>query len=301
MKNISASVKDKLLHLARQSGKPFQSLLIQYGFERFLYRLSQSSFKETFILKGGFLLTGMGIPQTRTTRDIDFLGLMNGDPDIVSRSIRQIGELEINDGLVYDFNDLKIEVMAEHSDYPGLRFKFIAYLGKAKMPMQIDVGFGDAIIPAAIEMTFPTLLDMEPPFVRAYSTETIVAEKFEASLDLVILNSRMKDFYDIWMLSRAHSFHGLSLQEAITATCRRRKTALSSKTEVFAKEFAGLAGKQTQWAAFLKKANFSDIPEDFSTIMEKIRTFLHPVINTIEKDARFNKYWPPGGPWQEAL
>lgn len=187
MKNISASVKDKLLHLARQSGKPFQFLLIQYGFERFLYRLSQSSFKETFILKGGLLLTGMGIPQTRTTRDIDFLGL------------------------------------------------------------------------------------------------------------------RMKDFYDIWMLSRAHSFHGLSLQEAITATCRRRKTALSSKTEVFAKEFAGLAGKQTQWAAFLKKANFSDIPEDFSTIMEKIRTFLHPVINTIEKDARFNKYWPPGGPWQEAL
>ncbi len=299
MKNISASVKERLLHMARQSGKPFHSLLIQYGLERFLYRLSQSSFKERFILKGGFLLVGMGIPQSRTTRDVDFLGLMNGDPDVVSRAIRQIGELAINDGLVYEFNNLNIEVMSERSDYPGLRFKFTAYLGKARMPMQIDVGFGDAVIPAAIEMTFPTLLDMEPPVVRAYSTETIVAEKFEASLDLATLNSRMKDFYDIWMLSRTYCFQGLSLQEAITATCRRRKTAITSKTEIFAKEFANLAGKQTEWAAFLKKAHFSDILEDFSVIMEKIGTFLHPVINAIEKDARFDKSWPPGGPWKE--
>ena len=287
--------------MARQSGKPFQSLLIQYGLERFLYRLSQSSFKERFILKGGFLLVGMGIPQSRTTRDVDFLGLMNGDLDVVSMAIRQIGGLAINDGLVYEFNNLNSEVISDRFDYPGLRLKFTACLGKARMPMQIDVGFGDAVIPAAIEMTFPTLLDMEPPVVRAYSTETIVAEKFEASLYLATLNSRMKDFYDIWMLSRAYCFQGLSLQEAITATCRRRKTALSSKTEIFAKEFANLAGKQTQWAAFLKKSHFSDISENFSAIMEKLRTFLHPVIKAIEKDARFEKSWPPGGPWQEVL
>lgn len=243
----------------------------------------------------------MGIPQSRMTRDVDFLGLMNGVPGVVSRAIRQIGGLAINDGLVYEFNNLTIEVMSERSDYPGLRLKFTAYLGKARMPMQIDVGFGDAVIPAAIEMTSPTLLDMEPPVVRAYSTETIVAEKFETSLDLATLNSRMKDFYDIWMLSRAYCFQGLSLQEAITATCRRKKTALTSKTEIFAKEFANLAGKQTQWAAFLKKSHFSDISEDFSAIMEKIRIFLHPVINAIEKDARFDKSWPPGGPWQELL
>jgi len=226
MKNISASVKERLLHMARQSGKPFHSLLIQYGLERFLYRLSQSSFKERFILKGGFLLVGMGIPQSRTTRDVDFLGLMNGDPDVVSRAIRQIGELAINDGLVYEFNNLNIEVMSERSDYPGLRFKFTAYLGKARMPMQIDVGFGDAVIPAAIEMTFPTLLDMEPPVVRAYSTETIVAEKFEASLDLATLNSRMKDFYDLWSMMRQFDFEGGALVQAVRKTFEHRKTML---------------------------------------------------------------------------
>jgi len=301
MKNVSASVKDRLLHMARQNGKPFQALLIQYGLERFLYRLSQSPYKERFILKGGFLLVGMGIPQSRTTKDIDFLGLMNGDLDDVSRAMRQIGELSFDDGLVYEFNNLNIEVMSELSDYPALRLKFTACLGKARMPVQIDVGFGDAVIPTAIEMNFPTLLDMEPPVVRAYSAETIVAEKFEASLDLATLNSRMKDFYDIWMLSRTYCFQGLSLQEAITATCHRRKTALSSKAEIFTKEFANLVEKQTQWAAFLRKSHFSNISEDFSVIIEGIRVFLHPVINATEQKARFDNSWPPGGPWQEAL
>lgn len=120
-------------------------------------------------------------------------------------------------------------------------------------------------------------------------------------MDLATLNSRMKDFYDIWMLSRTYCFQGLSLQEAITATCRRRKTALTSKAEIFTKEFGNLAGKQTQWATFLRKSYFSDISEDFSAIMEEIRAFLHPVINAIEKDARFDKYWPLGGPWQKEI
>lgn len=301
VKNMAASVKDKLLQMARQSGKPFQSLLIQYGLERFLYRLSQSSFKEEFILKGGLLLVGMGFPLARTTRDIDFLGLMKQDADSVSAAIQQIGKLVLNDGIVYEFNDLNIEVMSADSEYPGMRLMFTASLGKAIFPMQIDVGFGDAIIPAAKEMTFPTLLDMEPPVVKAYSIETIVAEKFEAALDLADLNSRMKDFYDMWILSQTYSFQGIALQESIMATCQRRKTALNSNAEVFTKEFADHSDKRAQWISFLRKNKMLDISEDFSAIMEEIRTFLQPIANAIEKGVRFEKAWPPKGAWQKTI
>ena len=298
VKNIAASVKNRLLAAARQSGKPFQTCLTHYGLERFLFRLSQSPLKEKFILKGGLLLVGMGLPMARTTRDIDFLGLVPSDIDAVGALIREIGNVALDDGLVYEFNDLNIETMAEDAEYPGIRLKFDAWLGKARIPMQIDVGFGDAVVPDAREMTFPTLLDMEPPVVRAYSIETIVAEKFEASLDLAELNSRMKDFYDIWMLSRAYPFHGPTLQDAVMATCQRRATPLTSRALIFSKEFAAGADKQTQWTTFLRKAQLPGISDDFPTIMEGIGEFLRPVAEASENQRRFEKEWLPGGPWR---
>jgi len=297
VKNITASVRNRLLSMARQSGKPFQSLLTHYGLERFLFRLSRSPLKEKFILKGGLLLVGMGLPLARTTRDIDFLGLMPGDIDSVGGFIREIGSVALNDGLVYEFDDLSIESMSD-AEYPGIRLKFNAWLGKARIPMQVDVGFGDVMVPAAREMTFPTLLDMEPPVVKAYSVETIVAEKFEAALDLADLNSRMKDFYDIWMICREYPFHGVTLQEAITATCQRRATPLYSQAQIFSKEFAARSDKRTQWTTFLRKAQIPDISDDFSIIMEGIRTFLYPISEASEKRKRFEKEWPAGGPWQ---
>ena len=298
VKNIAVSVKNRLLSAARQSGKPFQSLLTHYGLERFLFRLSRSRLKEKFILKGGLLLVGMGLPMARTTRDIDFLGLIPADIDAVGASIREIGNVPLDDGLIYEFNDLSIEAMTEDAEYPGIRFKFDAWLGKARIPMQIDVGFGDAVIPDAREMTFPTLLDMEPPVVMAYSIETIVAEKFEASLDLAELNSRMKDFYDIWMLSRAYPFHGPTLQDAVMATCQRRATPLSSRSLIFFKEFSASADKRAQWTAFLRKAQIPGISEDFPVIMEGIGEFLHPLAEASENQWRFEKEWLPGGPWR---
>lgn len=298
VKNMAASVKNRLLAAARKSGKPFQSLLIHYGLERFLFRLSRSPLKETFILKGGFLLVGMGLPLARTTRDIDFLGLGPGDIDAVGASIREICKVAIDDGLIYEFDHLSIESMAEDAEYPGIRLKFDAWLGKARIPMQIDIGFGDAVVPDALEMTFPTLLDMEPPIVKAYSIETIVAEKFEASLDLAELNSRMKDFYDIWILSRKYPFHGSILQDAIMATCQRRSTPLSSQTLIFSKEFADRSGKHVQWKTFLQKTQIPGISEDFPMIMESIRKFLHPIAEASENQGRFEKEWLPGGPWR---
>jgi len=300
VKNVSASVKNRILSMARLSGKPFQSLLTHYGLERFLFRMSRSPLKEKFVLKGGLLLMGMGLPMARTTRDIDFLGLGSKDTEAVGASIREIGSMTIEDGLVYEFDHMSIEAMAEDTEYPGIRLKFDAWLGKAKIPMQIDVGFGDIVIPEAREMTFPTLLDMEPPVVKAYGIETIIAEKFEASLDLVELNSRMKDFYDIWMLSRTYPFQGATLQEAVIATCRRRSTPLISQAPVFSREFAERTDKQAQWKTFRKKNQLPDVPENFSTVMKDFGEFLRPVAEASENRRRFDENWLPGGPWQPA-
>jgi predicted nucleotidyltransferase component of viral defense system len=284
--------------MARQGGKPFQSLLVHYGLERFLFRLSRSPLKEKFILKGGLLLMGMGFPMARTTRDIDFLGLIPEDIDAVCASFREIGNMALDDGLIYEFDNMSIETLAEDAEYPGIRFKFDTWVGKTRIPMQIDVGFGDAVVPDAREMTFPAMLDMEPPIVMVYSIETIVAEKFEASLDLAKLNSRMKDFYDIWMLSHAYPFHGSTLQDAVTATCQRRATPLSSNALIFSIEFAASANKQAQWSAFLRKAQIPGISEDFPMIMEEIGEFLYPVVEAYENQRRFEKEWLPGGPWE---
>jgi predicted nucleotidyltransferase component of viral defense system len=297
-KNVAASVRSRLLNIARQSGKPFEEVLVLYGLERFLFRLSRSAHKGNFILKGGLLLIGLGFPQARPTKDIDFLGTIPGNMDAVSLAIQEIGRIEVDDGLVYDFSHMSYEVMSPHLEYPGARLKFIAQLGQASIPIQIDIGFGDEVVPAPKEMEFPTLLDMEPPVVNGYSLETIIAEKFEAALDLADLNSRMKDFYDIWALSQKFSFDGQLLQEAIAATCIRRKTIIRSDAEIFSKDFADRPEKRAQWIAFINKGIIGDAPEDFVTVMSYIRTFLFPIAQASENGAVFEGAWPQGGPWK---
>jgi len=166
-KNIATSVRARLLNIARRIDKPFEELLVLYGLERFLFRLSQSVHKDNFILKGGLLLIGMGVPQARPTKDIDFLGLISSNIEVVSKTIQEIGNIDIEDGMVYDFSKLTNEPMSPNSDYPGIRFKFFGRLGQTRIPMQIDIGFGDRIVPAPKEMSFPPLLDMEPPVIRS--------------------------------------------------------------------------------------------------------------------------------------
>jgi predicted nucleotidyltransferase component of viral defense system len=297
LKNLAKSVRARLLNIARQTDKPFEELLVLYGLERFLFRLSQSVHKDNFILKGGLLLIGMGVPQARPTRDIDFLGLISGNIEAVSRTVQEIGSIDIEDGMVYDFSQLTNEPMSPNSDYPGIRFKFLGRLGRTRIPMQVDIGFGDRVVPAAKEMSFRTLLDMEPPVIRSYAVETIIAEKFEAALDLGDLNSRMKDFFDIWVLSQKYRFGGQSLQEAIVATCRRRKTPINSKAEIFSREFVNRFNKQIQWSAFLRKGPMGEVPEEFSIIMEGIRDFLLPITLATENENSFESEWPSGGPW----
>jgi predicted nucleotidyltransferase component of viral defense system len=273
-------------------------VLIQYALERFLFRLSKSSYKEDLLLKGGLLLMGRGLPQARPTRDIDFLGLMPNDVNAVSGTIRTIGETVFQDGMVYDFSRMTHEILTPESDYRGVRLKFSGWLGKARVPMQIDIGFGDKVVPDPTEMVFPTLLDTEPPIILGYTPETVLAEKFEAALDLADLNSRMKDFYDVWFLCQTCAFEGRILQEAVIATCKRRRTEIRSDAEMFSDAFAAGAGKKRQWAAFLGKGPITGAPEDFSLLMNAIREFLHPIAQASEADQSFEPKWSPGGPWK---
>ncbi|MCF8069143.1 MAG: nucleotidyl transferase AbiEii/AbiGii toxin family protein [Desulfobacterales bacterium] len=298
VKNVAASVKNRLLNIARQNHKPFEEVLVLYGLERFLYRLSISPYKEKFVLKGGLLLIGFGFPQARPTKDIDFLGLMNLDIGTASEYIQKIANIDIDDGLQFDLSNLAHEEMTPTSEYPGFRFKFSSQLGQARIPIQIDIGFGDSMVPDPNEMEFPTILEMDPPIILSYSPETIIAEKFEAALDLADINSRMKDFYDIWVLSQSHVFDGQTLKEAIFATCKCRNTPLHPNAEVFSDEFFKKQDKQKQWSAFIKKGPFSNAPKAFSILMEDIKAFLLPI--ALKKyDDQFNKSWPSTGPWQD--
>jgi len=298
IKNMAASVKARLLNLAHGTGKPYDEVLVQYALERFLFRLSKSPNKQHFLLKGGLLLLAKGLPQARPTRDIDLLARMPHDPDAVSQIIRTIGETVFPDGMVYDFSGMTYEALAPESDYPGMRLKFSAWLGKARIPMQIDIGFGDRIVPDPVEMVFPALLDAEPPVIFGYTPETVIAEKFEAALDLADLNSRMKDFYDIWFLSQTCPFDGRVLQEAIVATCKRRRTGIRSEAEMFSDAFASRPEKKRQWSAFLGKGPLTGAPEDLGLLLNALRGFLLPMVQAYEENQRFYLKWSPGGPWK---
>jgi hypothetical protein len=298
IKDMAASVRAKLLDLARKTGKPYNEVLIQYALERFLFRLSRSPFRGQFLLKGGLLLMGRGLPQARPTRDIDFLNLVPIDFGEVGPIIQAIGEITSADGLTYNFSQMAQETLAPEAEYPGVRLKFQCRLGKAVVPMQIDIGFGDRVVPNPTEVVFPTLLDMEPPVVMGYAPETVIAEKFEAALDLADLNSRMKDYYDIWFLSQTSAFEGRILQEAIMATCNRRRTEIRSDAVMFTEDFVERPDKKSQWSAFLGKSPTNSAPKDFSKIIGNIRTFLRPVAQACQEKRRFESTWIAGGPWQ---
>jgi predicted nucleotidyltransferase component of viral defense system len=157
------------------------------------------------------------------------------------------------------------------------------------------------VVPEAKEMDFPTLLDMDPPKVSAYSIESVVAEKFQAGLDLADLNSRMKDFYDIWVLSQRYSFDGLVLQNAIMATCARRNTSIQAGARLFTQQFSDRPEKQRQWQAFVKKGSFEEVPEGFSQLMTEVRSFLLPIAESCENNVSLDLAWQPGGPWSGGL
>lgn len=295
--NVAASVRQRLLNRARADKRPFNELLQYYAMERFLYRLSKSFFSDRFILKGALLLRAWDAPEFRPTMDIDMLGkTSNEEADILSL-IRNILIVPVEeDGLVFDSGSLQSEQITEDADYEGIRVRFRGALDSARIVMQIDIGFGDIVYPAPEEAVLPTMLEFPAPKLLCYSRESAIAEKFEAMIKLGFLNSRMKDFYDIWLLSRQFDFTGRDLAEAIRLTFEQRKTAFPVRIESFSEDFVN--EKQVQWAAFHKKLDQEHIPSDLREIVLHLDGFLAPVISILTTGSTFNHNWLAPGPWQ---
>ena len=292
-KNIGASVRQRLLNKARETGRPFSELLQYFAMERFLYRLSKSKYADKFVLKGALMLTAWNAPLLRPTMDIDLLGQIGNDIGAMAAIIREIcaGRVEPDDGLVFDAATVQGEHIAEAAEYEGVRIRFRATLDAARIQMQIDVGFGDIVVPAAMLTTYPTILDLTAPRLLAYSKETAVAEKFEAMVKLGELNSRMKDFFDIWLLSRSFDFGGPTICEAIEKTFKRRGTVLPDGEPVaLTAEFSGNPEKRTQWAGFIRRTKLRDVPA-LTTIVDDLREFLLPPMCAISSNEHFDLRW----------
>ena len=295
-KNIPASVRQRLLNRARNDRRPFNELLQYYAMERFLYRLSQSVHVDSFILKGALMLKVWRSPEIRSTMDIDMLGkTSNKKADIIAQILDILAVDVQADGLAFYPDSVQAERITEDADYKGIRIRFIGALDTAKINMQIDIGFGDAVYPRPEKLELPAMLNFPAPRLLCYSRESSIAEKLEAMVTLGMLNSRMKDFYDIWLLSRQFDFDGTRLSEAIRLTFERRGTALPEKIEAFTKVF--MDAKQAQWTAFWRRLQQHHLPASFNEVTTAVSGFLAPIIVAIASGKPNPASWTAPGPW----
>jgi hypothetical protein len=299
LRNIAASVHQRLLNKSKESVRPFNELFQYYAIERFLYRLSRSSYAEKFILKGALMLMVWKIPAFRSTMDIDMLGKMKNSTDAIIAMVRDVCLQDVEpDGIVFDPNSVRGQIITEEADYEGVRVHFRGSLDNARITIQLDVGFGDVVIPSPEMMTFPTILDMPAPQIRGYSKESTIAEKFEAMVRRGIMNSRMKDFWDIRLLSRQFDFDGKTLAAAIAETFAARHTAIPPDPVAFSEAFIQDKTKQTQWKAFLRKNRMVGDPNNFEEAVASVSLFLKPVLEGLVNDRPVPATWKAPGPWQ---
>lgn len=296
--NLAASVQARLQNRAHATKRPFAELLQYFAMERFLYRLSTTPHRARFVLKGALMLHVWDAPLARATKDLDFLGRLDNSLENLERVIREVCTAEVEpDGLVFDSATVKTERIKEDADYEGVRARFVGLLGKARVTMQIDVGFGDVVTPGAQDITYPALLDFPAPTIAGYPRETVVAEKFQAMVYLRTVNSRMKDFYDVWLLAKQFAFDGALLAKAIEATFANRETAIDVTPIAFSPEFTEQASTRAQWTAFRNKLPNTECPETLAEIVSFLSEFLGPIARACDGGQRFVRHWPAGGPW----
>lgn len=291
IKDVAASVHQRLLNKAHSEVRPFQELLQYFAMERFLYRLSVSEHRSKFILKGALSLVAVKAPRTRPTRDIDMKGEMSNDVDDVVAVVKKVCVVEVvSDGIDFEVDTVTGNIIDDHDEYSGIRVRFKGYLGNAEIPMQLDIGFGDSIVAEPTEIDYPVLLDFPRFKLRTYPLESTIAEKFEAMVSLGEVNSRMKDFYDIWYLSQNFDFEGRMLQLSIQSTFTTRSTNLPKKLDTFLARLKN-PDKTKQWTAFIKRTDIADCPNEFSDVLTIISDFLLPVISHIVTGIQLHTKW----------
>jgi len=292
-RNVGASVRARLLNRARVERADFQLLLTRYVLERLLYRLSVSPYRDQFVLKGAMLFTVWVDDPFRPTRDLDLLGFGDNSPEAVASAFRAICSQPVeDDGVVFDIGRLEAAPIREDVEYGGVRVRTRATVAAAQLPVQIDIGFGDAVTPGPVEIDYPSLLDAPVARLRAYPLETVVAEKFEALVRLGIANSRLKDFYDLWLISRTFSFEHSALAEAVRRTFARREMPLpvaepTGLTKAYADAWA------LQWRAFLGRERMAAVPSSLDTIVLDLARFLLPLTAARDDVSR----WTPETGW----
>jgi hypothetical protein len=301
--NISHSIYQRLLNHAKENGEGFNLLLSRYGIERLLYRLGISSYADKFILKGASLFLVWKGRNCRVTRDADLLGYGQPDAERIAAIFRELCQIadENVDGVHFMPDTISTVTIREDQEYDGIRLTMIGMLFKARIPLQVDIGFGDAVTPPPEKIKFPTVLDAPAPILLAYPIYTMVAEKFEAMVRLGIANSRMKDFYDIWLLSKMFEFDGRILCDAIKNTFMRRVTKIPEDTpSAFTETFKNDANKQLQWRAFMRKSKPDTVEEDLSAIIDDITELIIPVLVALREDRILESVWGKDGSWRAA-
>jgi len=300
-RNLAASVRHRLTELARKQREDFQQVLTRYAIERVLYRLGRSPYRDKFVLKGAMLFRLWTDQLRRPTRDLDLLGMGDHSALQLVKVFKDVCALAVeDDGLVFDAGSVRGERIKEDQEYEGVRVHCECRLGQARIDLQIDVGFGDAVTPRAVKAVFPAMLEFPAPEVQAYPQPTVIAEKFQAMVVLGIANSRMKDFYDVWILARDFEFDGPTLKRAIGATFDRRRTALPTEPPLaLTAEFGEDAAKVRQWEAFIKKSKLDVGGIGLQQVCVFLRDFLMPPTQALTGERAFEQTWAPSGPWTE--
>ncbi len=275
VEDIGASVRTRLLAVSKKKGQSFELVLTHYAIERLLYRLAQSRHADRFVLKGAMLLMTWFDEPVRGTRDLDFLGYGDPAPDAVLDVFKEILGQEQRDGVIFDSDAARISRIRQEDAYGGLRIRATADIGGARVAVKTDVGFGDAVEPPAEWLDYPVLLDMPAPRLRGYARETVVAEKFHAMVDLGTANSRMKNYYDLWIIGEAFELDRSRLARAISATFARRGTTIPDEVpDGLSPEFANDPVKRHQWESF--KRNLEIDPGPLDAVVDALAACLIP-------------------------
>lgn len=295
---LAASVQARLVQHAKATGVDPNHVLARFAAERFLYRLSRSPYAERFVLKGALLMLVWLGEAVRSTRDADLLGFGDLSEAAIAQIFVDVCNTEVEpDGMQYLGSTIRVAPIRPEDAYGGWRATLQARLGNTRLPVQVDVGIGDAVTPAPEWLDYPGLLDLPRARLRVYRPETAIAEKLHAMVVLGEANSRIKDFFDIHALSQHERFEAGVLVPAVRATFERRHTPLPAAAPfALTKAFAAVPGKRAQWLAFLRKNGIRE-PAELEDIIGRLAQFLGPVIAAAHANERSDRVWPPGGPW----
>lgn len=289
MRNTGASIRARLLNIAKHNNQDYNALLVHYAQERFLYRLSRSKYRSNLILKGALLFLPHGLPLTRTTKDIDFLGSgVSANIAKLKIVLQEIADMREDDGMEFLSKSISLKQIVEKADYPGIRARIGCTLGGAKFPLQLDIGFGDTIVAGPVEIDYPVILDQPTPKILAYSLESAIAEKFEAIVKLNVISSRMKDFHDILSIASQRKFELQTLREACLTTFQQRGTSVEDRKTVFSESFRTDGKMQQMWNAFHERSLLTQ-KQSFSEANEMLEKFLEPIFGNLED----TKEWSP--------